>query len=120
MSKKAKTKHERTVFEWAILGVSLAAIVAIVGGLAIYSLTFGGGPPDLRTDLRSEGGGEFTLTVVNEGATTAIDVLVEVSRGEEPQIIEFRAIPKGHEDEASVTLGGSGEPKANVVAFKEP
>jgi uncharacterized protein (TIGR02588 family) len=122
MSKSASTKkRERTLFEWVILGVSLAAIIAIVAGLVIASLNYEPGPPDLSFDVaRGDAPDRFTLTVRNDGGSTAEDLRVEVSRGPEKTEVEFRTVPKGDEEEATVEIGGTGTPKARVLSYREP
>lgn len=124
MTKSSKTKtgilRQRTAFEWAILVVSSAAIATIVVGLVFYSSQFEGRPPKLLVSIEaSDKENEFVLKVENRGGTTAEDVVVEVSRGEETQLVEFRAVPKAAEEEATVQLEGAGEPTASVVAFKD-
>ncbi len=123
MSKKKNTlKRERTAFEWAILGVSLAAIAAIVAGLLISSISYETGPADLSAVLKPEGRGpnRFVLTVTNRGGATAEDVHVNVSRESEAVEVEFRAVPKGDEEEAVVEIGGSGKPTARVQSYQDP
>lgn len=120
MSKRASTlRRERTRFEWIVLAVSLAAISAIAGGLIFFGATVESGPPELRPALRPEGV-HFVLTVENAGGTTAEEVIVEVSRGEEKAEVEFRAVPKGDTEEALVSIGGQGEPTVQVLHYKEP
>jgi hypothetical protein len=40
--------RRRTPFEWALLGISLAAILVVTAGLVLSQLLGGGGPADLR------------------------------------------------------------------------
>jgi uncharacterized protein (TIGR02588 family) len=116
---KATLRRERTILEWSVLGVSILAIAAIAGGLIFYSFSSTSGAPDLRVSLRPEGG-PFTLTVENKGGTTAEEVVVEVTRGDERQAVEFKAVAKGDTEEATVASPGDGQPTARVVSYKEP
>ena len=111
----------RTAFEWAILIVSIAAIGTMSVGLLVYSLNFKTTPPDLKVSVLSDGAQQnrFIIRVDNRGGTTAEDVVVEVSSGDEAQEVEFRAIPKGHVEEAHVEIEGSTKPEARVTAYKE-
>lgn len=123
MSKKTSSlKRERTTFEWAILGTSIAAIGAIVLGLIISSLSYKPGPADLSVVLHPDGGREnrFVLTVTNRGGATAEDLRVDVRRGSESVEVEFRAVPKGDKEVAFVEIAGSTHPTARVLSYQEP
>jgi uncharacterized protein (TIGR02588 family) len=113
-------RRERSAFEWTILGVSVAAIALIAAGLLIFSVSFDSAPPDLRVSVRPAGGADFVVTIDNQGGTTAEEVTVEVQRGTHTQEVEFKAVPKGDEEEASVALAGTGQPTATVTSYKEP
>ncbi len=120
--KKSALKRDRTIFEWAILGVSTAAIAAILAGLVISSLGYEIGPADLSVVLKPGKGtaNRFVLTVINHGGATAEDVRVDVSRGSESVEVEFRAVPKGDQEEALVEIGGSGRPTGRIQSYQEP
>lgn len=123
MSKSSNSlKRERTAFEWGLVGVSLAAILAIVAGLIIASLSYKPGPADLSVVVHSDAGRQnrFVLTVTNRGGTTAEELRVEVKRGTESVEVEFRAVPKGDKEEALVEIAGSAPPTAHVRSYEEP
>lgn len=123
MSKKTSSlRRERTPFEWAILGVSIAAIGAIVAGLIISSLTYKPGPADLSVVLHPDAGHEnrFVLVVTNRGGATAEDLRVDVKRGTASVEVDFRAVPKGDKEEALVEIPGSTQPTARVQSYQEP
>lgn len=120
--KKSGLKRERTAFEWVILGVSAAAIVAIIGGLVVSSLGHDTEPAALNATLKPEPGkaDRYVLTIANRGGTTAEDVRVQVRRGSGSVDVEFRAVPKGDEEEALVEIGGTGRATAHVQSYQEP
>ncbi|HVE75136.1 MAG TPA: hypothetical protein VND22_00020 [Actinomycetota bacterium] len=119
--KKTDLKRKRTAFEWAIGIVAAACITTMVGGLVYYGFTAGTGPPDLAATITPEGEGKYTLTVTNKGGTTAEDVVVEVTSGEDVQEVQFLAVAKGHKEEATVIFEEAGQqPEAKVLTFKEP
>jgi uncharacterized protein (TIGR02588 family) len=120
-SSKAGMSRERTAFEWVLLGVSVAAILAIAGGLIFYSLSFETGPADLHATIAPDPAEPhtFILTVENRGGTTAEDVIVVVRRGSATDEVEFRAIAKGDSEEATVQMGGSDAPVVRVANYKE-
>jgi uncharacterized protein (TIGR02588 family) len=122
MSRSTNTfRRERTTFEWAILVVSLVAVIAIVAGLVTAWITYEGGPPVLRaTVTRTEAPNRFTVAVRNDGGATAEDVRVLVRRGRGSVEVEILAVPKGDEEEATVTIGGRGRPTAQVQSYQEP
>lgn len=122
MSSSSSLRRERTTFEWAILAVSIAAIVAIVVGLILSSLGYETAPAALRTELvgQDDGSGRFVLSVINDGGATAEEVRVLVRRGSGSVEVEFRAVPKGDVEEAFVRIGGHGRPTAQVQSYKEP
>ena len=47
--------RERTPFEWALLLVSLAATLAVIGGLVVGGLLGPSGPADLRVTVAETG-----------------------------------------------------------------
>ena len=114
-------RRERTTFEWAILVVSLAAVVAIVAGLVTAWVTYESGPPVLRASVtRTEAPNRFVVAVRNDGGATAEHVRVLVRRGRGSVEVELLAVPKGDEEEAFVTIGGRGRPTAQVQSYQEP
>ncbi len=123
MTKKKQNSlmRKRTVFEWGILIASVIAICSIGVGLLFYSFSFKPGPPDLRVTVLPVGDheGRFSVRVDNRGGTTAEDVVVEVTSGDQTQEVEFRAIPKGESEEAFLEIDGPSRPTARVKAFKE-
>ncbi len=117
---KADLKRRRTAFEWAIGIVAAVCITTLVGGLIYYGFTAGTGPPDLTATITPEDEGAYTLTVTNKGGTTAEDVVVEVTSGEDVKEVHFRAVAKGHKEEATVIFEQGGQAEAKVLTFKEP
>jgi hypothetical protein len=122
VSRRTSTiRRERTTFEWAILALSIAAIIAIVAGLVVASSGYESGPAVLRASLERGGGANgFVLSVTNEGGATAEHVRVLVRRGRGSVEVEFLAVPKGDVEEALVTIGGRGRPTAQVQSYQEP
>ena len=121
-SKSKVVSRDRTSFEWAILGLALAAIAAIVLLLIVSSLRSDTGEADLSVAVEPMAAepNRFLLTVTNEGGATAEAVHVEVVRGPESVEVEFIAIPKGDEEEAIVEVEGTGPPTAHVLTYQEP
>jgi len=125
MTKSNKTKtgplRQRTAFEWAILVISVAAIATIGVGLVLYSVQFEKRSAEIEISIEPAiGENSFILSVENRGGTTAEDVVIEVARGDLTQLVEFRAIPKAGQEEATFYLEGTGAPTASLVTFKEP
>lgn len=119
-SRRRAAQRRRTPFEWALLGVAVVAILAIAGGLVFYSLSLRGEPPDLAVTVQPAGPEALTVTVENKGGTTAEEVVVEVLRGDDVHEVEFRAVPKGDTEDATVSMPGRGPATARVRSYKEP
>jgi uncharacterized protein (TIGR02588 family) len=122
MSRGSKQlRRERTTFEWVILVVSLAAVVTIVAGLVVASVGYESGSPVLRVSVTPEGTPDrYVVAVRNDGGTTAEHVRVLVRRGSGSVEVELVAVPKGDEEEVTVTIGGRGRPTAQVQSYQEP
>lgn len=122
MSRGSSTlRRERTPFEWAILAVSLGAVVAIVAGLIAASIGYESGPPSLHVEItRADAPNRFVVTVRNDGGVTAEHVRVIVRRGRGAVDVELLAVPKGDSEEATVTIGGRGRVTAHVQSYQEP
>ena len=120
-SSAAKLRRERTGFEWAILAVSVAAIVAIVTGLVVAAFGHESGPAQLRATVEADTRpNRFVVTVTNEGGATAEHVRVVVRRGRGSVELDLIAVPKGDSEEAFVTIGGRGRPTAQVQSYQDP
>jgi hypothetical protein len=118
---QAGLRRERTPFEWVILAISVAAIVAIVAGLVAAASGYDSGPAQLRATIASDGKpNRFVLTVTNDGGATAEHVRVLVRRGRGSVEVELIAVPKGDSEDAFVTIGGRGRPTAQVQSYQEP
>lgn len=114
-------RRDRTTFEWAILVVSVTAIVAIVVGLIAAAVGYDTGPPVLRAAVtRTDVPNRFVVDVRNEGGATAERVRVIVRRGRGSVEVELRDVPKGDNEEATVTIGGRGRVTAHVQSYQEP
>lgn len=121
-SKGSSLRRERTPFEWAILAISGAAIIAIIAGLIVSALGYEADPALLRAAVAPQQGSpnRYVLSVTNEGGATAIEVRVLVRRGRGSVEVEFRAVPKGDTEEATIRIGGRGRPTAQIQSYKEP
>jgi uncharacterized protein (TIGR02588 family) len=120
-------RRERTPFEWALLAVSLAAILAVVVGLVVSGLAGGRGPADLRVSIASadepaSGGRTLQVTVTNTGGRSAENVIVEITVGDVTREINLDLVAKGDTETATVVVpaGATGPPKAEVVSYTNP
>jgi uncharacterized protein (TIGR02588 family) len=120
-------RRERTPFEWALLGVSLAATLAVVVGLVVSGLTGPGGRADLRVRVEeaeehASGGRPFEVTVTNVGGTSAQNVVVEVAVGDVIREVNLDLVAKGDTESAAVVVpaGAAGSARAEVVSYTAP
>jgi uncharacterized protein (TIGR02588 family) len=119
--------RKRTPFEWGLLGVSLAATLAVVVGLVVTGLTGPRGPADLRVSVEeaagpSSDGKPFEVTVANVGGTSAENVVVEVTVGDVIREVNLDLVAKGDTESAAVVVPAdtSGEPRAEVLSYTAP
>jgi uncharacterized protein (TIGR02588 family) len=120
-------RRERTPFEWALLVVSLAAILALAAGLVVSGLTGPRGPADLRVriadaDEPASGGRPLEVTVTNRGGTSAENVIVEVTVGDVTREVNLDLVAKGDTETAAVVVpaDAAGSPHAEVVSYTNP
>ena len=117
--------------EWAVLAVSIVAIVSLVAALVVSGLNEAR-PADPRVELHLDEartgqlGWIVPATVRNEGDETAEAVVIEatatVDGGEESSEIEVPFLPAGSEED--VVFAFSAEPESEVtvrlVGFQLP
>ena len=122
----------RNWLEWAILAVSIAVIVMLVGYLAIAGLS-GSGPPALRAEVGPagaaagpDGGWLVPVEVRNDGGTAAVGIVVEGTAtvsGEE-EVSELTIDVLAAESEVQVVLGFGGQPDGDIslriVGYETP
>ena len=120
-------RRRRTPFEWALLGVSLTAILIVVAGLVLTQLLGAGGPADLRVAVADEGvlvsgGRSLEVTVTNGGGTSSENVIVEVTVGDVTREVDLDLVAKGDTESAVVVVptDAVGEPAAQVVSYTNP
>ena len=122
----------RNWLEWAILAVSIAVVVALVGYLAVAGLS-GSRPAQIRAEaapaagvIGPDGGWLVPVTVRNDGGIAAMTVVLEgtasVAGVDEVSEITVDVLPA--ESDVEVVLGFSGEPDSDVelriVGFETP
>ena len=119
--------RKRTPFEWAVLGLSLAATTGVVAGLLVSGLTGPRGPADLRVTVVSandpaSGGRPLEVTISNVGGTSAENVVVEVSVYDVTREVNLDLVAKGDTESAIVVVpaGITGPPDAEVVSYTVP
>jgi uncharacterized protein (TIGR02588 family) len=119
--------RERTAFEWTLLVVSLAAIVAVVVGLVVSGSGGSRGPADLRVSIAfadepASGGRPLEVTVTNAGGTSAENVIVEITVGDITREINLDLVAKGDTETATVVVpaDAEGSPRAEVVSYTNP
>ena len=123
---------KRNWLEWAILAISVAMVVALVGYLLVAGLS-NGGPAMLRADVATaeathgpDGGWLVPLTVRNDGGMAAVSIVVEgtatIAGAEESSELTIDLLAAGSQVE--LTLGFSGVPdgeiQVRVVGFETP
>jgi uncharacterized protein (TIGR02588 family) len=116
--------RKRTPFEWTLLLVSLAAILAVVIGLAVSELSGPRGPVDLHVTVTdagglASGGRPLELTVTNVGGTSAEHVVIAVTVGDVVREVNLDLVAKGDKESATVVvpMGAAGQPQAEVVSY---
>ena len=119
--------RERTPFEWTLLLVSLASILALVIGLVVSELSGPRGPVDLRVTVTdaggpASGGRPLELAVTNVGGTSAEQVVIAVTVGDVVREVNLDLVAKGDEESATVVVptGAAGQPQAEVVSYTNP
>ncbi len=123
---------KRNWLEWAILAISVAGVVVLVGYLLVAGFSTSG-PALIRAEVATaeaahgpDGGWLVPLTVRNEGGTAAVSIVVEgtadVSGKEESSELAIDLLAAG--SEVALVLGFSGEPEGEVhvrvVGFETP
>lgn len=123
---------KRNWLEWAILVISVAVVVALVGYLLVAGLA-SGGPAIIRAEVSSaeaadgpDGGWLVPLTVRNEGGKAAVSIVVEgtatVAGMEESSELTVDVLAA--DSEVELVLGFSGRPEGEVqlrvVGFETP
>lgn len=113
----------RNALEWAILAVSIVAIVGIVGFLLVEAAADGGRPAavgataDMDRAVATDQGWLVPIRVYNRGGTAALSVAVEVTAtvdaSEEVSELTIDVLAGGSEVE--LLAGFSGRPEADVV-----
>jgi uncharacterized protein (TIGR02588 family) len=123
---------KRNWLEWAILVVSVAAVVALVGYLLVSAFVTSG-PAMIRLEVTAaevadgqDDGWLVPLTVRNEGGKAAVSIVVEgtaiVAGAEESSELTVDLLAAGSEVE--LVLGFSAQPEGEVqvrvVGFETP
>jgi uncharacterized protein (TIGR02588 family) len=119
--------RRRTPFEWALLAVSLAAILVVAAGLVLSQLLGPSGPADLRVVVADEGvlasgGRALDVMVTNVGGTSSENVIVEITVDEVTREVDLDLVAKGDTESAVVVVPADalGEPTAQVVSYTNP
>lgn len=119
--------RERTSFEWALLAISLAAMLAIVIGLLVSGLTGPDGPADLRVTVAeaaqpASGGRALEVTVTNVGGMSAENVIIEIIVGDATLEVDLPLVADGDTESATIVVPAetTGEPRAEVVSYTDP
>lgn len=120
-------RRERTRFEWALLGISLVATLAIVAGLVVSGLAGPRGSADLRVTVTdtgepASGGRPLEVTVTNVGGTSAENVIIQVTVGDITREVNLDLVAKGDTESAAVVVpaDAAGPRYAEVVSYTSP
>ena len=126
-SRSSGIGRKRTTFEWVLLVVSLAAILAVVVGLVVSELSGHRGPVDLRVTVTdasgpASGGRPLDVTVSNVGGTSAGNVVIEVTVGDVVREVNLDLVAKGDDESATVVVPSeaAGSPQVEVVSYTNP
>ncbi len=118
--------------EWVVLGISVAAVVGLVGFLVIDGITDEGRPPQPVVEVRPgdgydiAGGWMLPATARNDGDVAAESLVVRatatVDGAEEESEVTIDFLPSGSEVEISFGFLGrpEGEVTVTVVGFRLP
>ncbi|HEY0070761.1 MAG TPA: hypothetical protein VGE04_12415 [Chloroflexia bacterium] len=96
---KGQEKEERTTAEWVSLLISVAIVLALVGGLVYQVFAGGNRPPTIEVkplmeEVRHEGDSYYlSLDVTNNGDRTAenVEVMLSLDTGEgDPETMQFQ------------------------------
>lgn len=122
----------RNWLEWAILVLSVGAVVALVGYLLVAGLT-NGGPALIRPEVTMaeaaegpDGGWLVPLTVRNEGGEAALSIVIEgtasVAGSEESSELTIDLLAADSAVELALGFSGrpEGEVQVRVVGFETP
>ena len=122
----------RNWVEWVALGISVAAIIGVVGFLVVDGFTDTDRPPEPRVELHLDAAYETSsgwivpATVTNDGdrpaEALAMRATATVEGGEEESEVSIDYLPQGTDVE--VSFGFSAEPDGEVtvttVGFRLP
>ncbi|CAN5367634.1 hypothetical protein BH24CHL10_BH24CHL10_02440 [soil metagenome] len=118
--------------EWMVLGVSIVAVVGLVGFLIIDGITDEGRPPEPRAELLAQaayelaGGWIIPATVTNDGdeaaEALALRATATIDGAEEESEISIDYLPPGSDVDVSFGFSGppEGEVTVQVVGFRLP
>jgi uncharacterized protein (TIGR02588 family) len=114
---------KRNALEWAILAVSVVAIVGIVGFLLVEAVADGGRPAavgataEMERGVAAEDGWLVPIRVYNRGGTAALSVTVEVTGTVEgtEEVSELTVDVLAGGSEVELLAGFSARPEADVA-----
>ena len=118
--------------EWVVLGVSVVAVVGLVGFLTIDGITDEGRPPEPRAELLAQAAYEFAggwiipATVTNGGdeaaEALALRATATIDGAEEESEISIDYLPPGSDVDVSFGFSAppEGEVTVQVVGFRLP
>ena len=122
----------RNWVEWVALGISIAAIVGIVGFLVVDGLTDADRPPEPSVEVQRDAAYKTTtgwvvpVTVTNDGDRPAEELVLRatatVGGSEEESEVTIDYLPPGTDIEVSFGLSAEpeGEVTVTVVSFRLP
>lgn len=122
----------RNWLEWAVLTISAALVIGLVGFLIVDGITDGGRPPDPRVELHLDEAYEtptgwiLPATVVNDGDEAAEALVLRatatVGGVEEESEVAIDFLPAGTEVEVSFgfSAGPDGEVTVQTIGFRLP
>ncbi|MEJ8803841.1 hypothetical protein [Pontibacter sp. H249] len=126
-------KDKKNWLEWAVFGISLTLVLALLGYLVYHVFTDNPSSPDLQVEAVADPSElspfRYHITIYNRGGTTAEEVLVELALEKDGAAIETADLhlpfaPQESKREAWVSF--SKDPSqadtlvSRVVSYKKP
>lgn len=123
--KSQRNTERRPAAEWATIAISLAVVLGLIGLVALQFRSDGqvriSVSPRMEELREADGLHYLTLEVRNDGGSTALDVVVRVTSGDETIEISLDTLAGGGSDEVvAVFRSRPTQVEAGVISFRLP